>query len=271
VAPTAAQQASPTSSGPPTGDTNVFFRIASDWGSATTNQEVKYTIALQNTRSGAGSGDLNNLVLRSTLPSNLEVIGATSDRGGDPQVTGNDIQLQLAALRPGETVEISVRTRIKPNVARGTLIVSQAQANYTGLSLPLFSNVVTVLVVDAAPTSAATTVAQAVTDTPYPGPATTTAQIVATGSVTSVAATNTVGATTPTSTVGGQLNQAATATSAVASATPQRTLPTATVAPASPQAPLPNTSTGVPLLGFGLLGLTMLVRTVRLKRARERI
>jgi hypothetical protein len=236
------------------GDTNVFFRIASDWGSANAGQEVKYTIALRNTRSAGDANNLSDLLIRSTLPSNLEVLGASSDRGVDPTVAGNDVQLRIATLKPGETIELTVRTRIKPKVARGTLIVSQAQATYAGLAQALFSNVVTVLVVDAAPTSAATAVAQAGTATSTVAPPTNTAQIVATGTSTVVGATSTQGSI---------VNQAATATGVV--------LPTATVAPTTPTAPLPNTSTGVPILGFALLGLTMLVRTVRLHRVRERI
>jgi hypothetical protein len=42
-------------------------------------------------------------------------------------------------------------------------------------------------------------------------------------------------------------------------------------ATSSRKAPLPATSTGVPLAGLVLLGLTMVVRTVRLHRARERV
>jgi hypothetical protein len=54
---------------------------------------------------------------------------------------------------------------------------------------------------------------------------------------------------------------------------------TATATPVPPaaggqsgsQAPLPNTSAGIPFLGVLLLGATLLTRTIRLHRARERI
>jgi hypothetical protein len=36
-------------------------------------------------------------------------------------------------------------------------------------------------------------------------------------------------------------------------------------------APLPDTSSGVPMAGVLLLGMTLLVRTVRLHRAKERL
>jgi len=259
---------------------DVFFRIASDWGSANPGQEVNYTIVLRNTQAEAA---INDLLIRSTLPSNLVVLGASSDSGTDPQVTGNDVQLRLPSLQAGETVEITVRTRIKDGVARGTLIVTQAQASYTGLTQMLFSNVVTVLVVDAAPTSAATQVAQAATNTPavalptntqqgltatedpqaYPPAETATAESAETEApveATAVmeatntpTATNTLGTSQPTSLVEASPTASATAV-------PEQ------------MAPLPDTSsTGVPIFGFALLGMTLFVRTLRIHRARERI
>jgi hypothetical protein len=39
----------------------------------------------------------------------------------------------------------------------------------------------------------------------------------------------------------------------------------------SSTAPLPNTSSGMPIFGFALLGMTLMVRTVRLHRVQSRI
>jgi hypothetical protein len=254
-------QPSPTLGGPPPSDTNVFFRIASDWGSAYPGQDVRYTLVLRNTRPANPNvnADLTGITIRTTLPGNLEVLGASSDRGGTPAVNGNDVQLALDRLRPGEGVEISIRTRIKLDVARGTLIVAQGQVTYSGLNpnQSLFSNVVTVLVVDAAPTSVAqTTPTPTLSPTPSPTP------------------TPEVAPPTATST----LMPSATSTSAAPSVAPdQSRVQTATPVVAGGGSgggappPLPATSTGVPLLGFALLGMTLLVRTVRLHRARERI
>jgi hypothetical protein len=47
--------------------------------------------------------------------------------------------------------------------------------------------------------------------------------------------------------------------------------PEATVTEEDEEAPLPATSTGVPLAGLVLLGMTLLVRTIRIKRSRERL
>lgn len=228
--------------------------MASDWGSAFAGQEVQYTLVLRNTRAPAADGvnDLNNVTISSRMPSNLEVQGATADRSGsDPTVTGNDILYQIASLKPGEGVEIAIRSRIRANVARGTLIVAQSQVQYTGLTQPIFSNIVTVQVVDQAPQA---TVAPTATPTAPPPTATATATSAPASPIASpqtVQLTPTVGRGTPTST---------------ATAQP----PAGGVQPDT-EAPLPATNAGVPLAGLILLGLTLLTRTVRLHRSRERI
>ncbi|MCX7792154.1 MAG: hypothetical protein N2378_16085 [Chloroflexaceae bacterium] len=227
--------------------TDVFFRLASDWGSAYPGQQVNYTLVVRNTRPPAadGANTLRNVTVRSALPANLEVLGARADRGVDPTVSGNDVNYTLDQLQPGEGVEITIPTRIRPDVTAGTLIVVQGQLSYNGLSpAPLFSNIVSVQVVGAAQPPTAP-IAQQVTPTtaPYPPPRSPT-----------VARTVTAGPT---------------ATSAP-TATPLPTI--ATVAPPPPPpAPLPETSAGVPLLGFMLLGGTLLTRTIRLHRARSRL
>jgi hypothetical protein len=58
-------------------------------------------------------------------------------------------------------------------------------------------------------------------------------------------------------------------TQAAAGVAPQE--PEATVTEEDEEAPLPATSTGVPLAGFVLLGMTLLIRTIRIKRSRERL
>jgi hypothetical protein len=223
----------------------LFFRMASDWGSAFPGQEVNYVIAASNTRT---SGALSNVQISSSLPANLEILEAKADRGGDPLVTGNTVSLKLSALDPGAGVEIAIKTRIKATVAIGTQIVSQAELTFTGLALSAHSNIVTVLVVGVPPqvpplqsTATLTTTSALATATPTP-------------------------TTTPT--------EAATAT---ATALP----PTATGAPAieataggaaaSGGAPLPNTSAGVPFLGILMLGMTLMFRTVRVHREQTRI
>jgi len=227
--------------------TDVFFRLASDWGSAYPGQQVNFTLVVRNTRPPVadGSSTLRNITVRSTLPTNLEVLGARADRGVDPTVSGNDVTYTLDQLQPGEGVEITIPTRIRPDVTAGTLIVVQGQLFYAGLApAPLFSNIVSVQVVGAAQPPTAP-IAQQVTPTaaPYPPPRSPTAARTATSGPTATSA--------PT-------------------ATP---LPTIALAPppAPPPAPLPETSAGVPLLGVMLLGGTLLTRTIRLHRARSRL
>ncbi len=245
-------------------ETGIFFRMASDWGSTFAGEEVQYTLVLRNTRPEVegGANDMRNIRIRTTLPANLEVQGASADRGADPRVAGNEIEHQLSLLKPGETVEVTIRTRIRPDVAGGTLIVAQGQLLHTGATRPLFSNIVTVLVVQ---------MPQTATRTPTPV----------------VASPGTSGATTGTGRTGSPTVIAPTATPAglvpqqtppdtdegdeVASVPPTETPAIAGgVTPETP-APLPATSTGVPLSGFVLLGLTLFIRQIRLHREKERI
>ena len=219
----------------------LFFRMASDWGSQFPGHEVNYVIAVSNIRT---SGDMRDLQISSTLPTNLQVLGAKADRGGDPLVAGNTVSLKLDTLKPGEGVEIAIKTKIKDSVAIGTLIISQAELTFTGLSLPAHSNIVTVLVVGAAP-----------------------AQVTPLQTTTTLTATAGLATATPTPT---------TALTATMSSVPAPTSPpTATVAPAggtSPNgAPLPATSSGVPILGVAMLGMTLMLRTVRVHREQTRI
>ncbi|MFQ3663231.1 MAG: hypothetical protein SNJ69_12645 [Chloroflexaceae bacterium] len=228
--------------------TDVFFRLASDWGSAYPGQQVNFTLVVRNTRPPAadGTGTLRNITVRSAMPANLEVLGARADRGVDPTISGNDVNYTLDQLQPGEGVEITVATRIRPDVTAGTLIVVQGQLFYDGLApAPLFSNIVSVQVVGAAQPPTAP-IAQQVTPTtaPYPPPRSPTVARTATG--------------------------APTATS-VPTATPLPTIAAVAPPPAPPPAPLPETSAGVPLLGIMLLGGTLLTRTIRLHRARSRL
>jgi len=227
-------------------ETGTFFRMASDWGSQFVGQEINYVIAFRNTRA---SDPINNLVISSDLPENLEILGRKADRG-DPQIQGNTLTLKLDTLKAGQGVEIAVRTKIKDSVQVGTRILSQATASFDGLAVPLSSNVVTVLIVGADQSTAQ--------------------PLIQAGSPTATASATATSAPSPTAT------ETATATAEPATVAPQAaSAPTvAPIAGQSPDlsaAPLPETSAGVPISGFLLLGLTLLLRTVRLHRAQSRI
>lgn len=240
--PTAAATSTPAPEG------GLNFRMMSNWGSAFPGDEVVYQIVAQN----GGPGAFDNLQLTSTLPANLEVQRAAADRG-DLTQNGNNLLLKIASLKPGETVEIEVRTKIKQSVAIGTRIVSQANLNYDGRRLPAYSNIVTVLVVDQAPAVQAQPTRSG---TAYPAPGT--ASAAPTGSAAASASA------TPTSTPTGTPGATAAATAA----------PTATAViggTSGPRSPLPNTSSGAPLMGFVLLGMTLMIRTVRIHREQSRI
>ena len=55
--------------------------------------------------------------------------------------------MRLNELAAGQSIEISIPVRIKAGVAVDTRIVAQAEMTFTGLSTPLYSNIVPVLVV----------------------------------------------------------------------------------------------------------------------------
>lgn len=230
---------------------DLLLRLSSDWGSAYAGQDIVFTVVLGNTHPAQ---TISAVSLRSVMPSNLQVLGANADRGADPVISGQTVTYTAPDLAPGERVQVTIATRIRPNVAAGTLLVVQAQASYSGLSRPVFSNISTVLVVGDQ---------QVVTVTATLAPVTSPTATATTAGTPTITAT--VAPLSPTATTGAVLGSGA--------------APTATMTPTSPaaggqsggQAPLPNTSAGIPFLGVLLLGATLLTRTIRLHRARERI
>jgi hypothetical protein len=228
---------------------DLFFRLGSDWGSAYPSQQVNYTLVIRNARAVApnGANDLRNVSLRSVLPPNLEVVRANVDRGADPNVTGNEVSYTISQLAPGEGVELTITTRIKTDVSSGTLLVTQGQIQYDGLSAPIYSNIVSLLVVGTSPAQAVTNATATATSSKTP---TATVSGGLLGAVMEISPTNTP-TITPT-------------------ITPAKSA-TAVTGGATPTAPLPETSGGTPLGGVLLLGMTLFLRTWRLHRARERI
>jgi hypothetical protein len=219
--------------------------MQSDWGSVYPGQEVNFVIAAQNTRT---SGAMRNMRIMSAMPANLEVISASASYGVDPnlktvpvKVAGNEVTLDLNQLGPTEQAIIAIKTKIKDDVTIGAQIISQAQLTFTGIRATAFTNLVTVQVVGNAPTKLAQQATATGTTGPTIGPS-------PTASATTTAVPSATSAPGPSATAG----------------------PAPTVAP-RPPAPLPETSTGLPILGFALLGMTLMLRTVRVHRAQSRI
>jgi septal ring-binding cell division protein DamX len=239
----------------------------SDWGSAFPEQEVVYSLILRNNRPSMddNSGTLHDVVVRSSMPRNLEIQGASADRGNDPTIAGHEITYKIGSLKAGEAIEIQVYTMIKEGVDIGTILVAQGEALYDDLGRPLLSNIATVKVVGKAEEQA---VAMAASADPYPSPAATDA----TDTPAAADATDTPAAADAADTPAAAdaadtpVPQAATNYPTVESKRNSvRTTDDGTIIP------LPATHTGVPLAGLLLLGLTLFTRTVRLHRARERI
>jgi len=226
--------------------------MGSDWGSAFTGQEINYDIVFQNTRE---SGVINNLSIISALPDNLQFVSANAGYGPnlnsltsiDPKVLGSEISLKLDELNRGQWVKISIKTKVKDAVATGARIVSQAEATFDGLTLPVRTKPVYVLTVGS-----------------DLGPSLQHAQG-STPSATLVSTSTALPTDTP-----------SIAPTAVSSATPTfvastDSQPASAGAAAPAVAPLPATSQGIPISGILLLGLTLLLRTVRIHRAQSRI
>ncbi len=248
-------EASPTPTEPPApavfGESDLLLRLTSDWGSAYADQDIVFTIVLGNTHPTQTVSAVN---VRSVMPSNLRILSASASRGTDPTINGQTVSYVAPDLAPGERIEINIATRIRPNVATGTLLVVQAQATYRELSRPVFSNISTVLVVgEQQPATATATLAPVISPTFTATTVTVTSPSTASAVPTATATTGVV--------LGGGTS---------ATATPSAASPVAG-GQTGGTAPLPNTSAGIPFLGVLLLGATLLTRTIRLHRARERI
>jgi hypothetical protein len=244
----------PSATAVPTPDAGVFFSMGSDWGSAFTNQEINYDILFQNTRE---SGVINNLSIISALPDNLQFVSASAGYGPDlstltsidPKVLGSEISLTLNELNRGQWLKISIKTKVKDLVATGARIVSQAEATFDGLALPVRTKPVYVLIVGSE-LGPSVPLSQAAAPSATPPPSATP-----------------LPSTTP-SVVPTAVPSATSTPLAVSSQSqPQNTAGGAVVA----AAPLPATSQGIPISGVLLLGLTLLLRTVRIHRAQSRI
>jgi hypothetical protein len=262
---------------PPTPLDDIDLRLTSDWGSAFPGQEVNYTIVLENNRTPEDEDAvLDDVTLRSTLPSNLEVLGATTDVGDDPTVAGNRVEFNLDSFAPGEIIELTVKTRIRDSVPWGTLMVAQGEVEYDSLDRPFLSNIVTLMVLNERQQVATLTATPSPTPTPSDTPtATPTPSDTPTRTPTDPPATPTP-TDTPTpisvadtgalpSPVGTDMAQITTGEQPFFPPPRRNTSETLELPP------LPDTSTGVPIAGFALLGLTLLTRTIRLHREQERL
>ncbi len=219
-------------------------------------QQVNYVIAAQNIRA---EGDMRNLRIRSMMPANLEVVSASASYGIDPAlksvdavVAGNEVSLKLDTLKPGEQVFIAIQTRVKEGATVGSQIVSQAELTFTDIRSMAFSNFVSVLVVGAPPT-AQVSLAQA-----------------------QITPTTTTRPPSPTTAASATPGASPSATSAPSPSPTNAPSPSPTKAAAGgvkppTSVPLPETSTGVPIFGFAMLGMTMMLRTIRIHRAQSRI
>ena len=213
------------------------FQKKSDWGSRFAGESLMYTITVISPTGTLATGGLRDVVVTDQVPTNLEVNGPikVSDQNARVEQQGNQITVRVGTLPAGQTLTIMIPVKIKGDVAAQTRIVNQAQMRYNGITDPIYSNVASVLVVGSPPPLTATALAVVAQDIATPNPATVTAGSGVPGGV--------AGAATATAVAGG--GNFGTAN--------------------------PPTSAGIPILGFVLFGLTLLVRNIRVRRELTRI
>jgi hypothetical protein len=256
-----------------TARSGLSIQMGSDWGSVFPGQAVYLVIQVRNNRTAGGSS-FSNLKLSSVLPANLDILGAE----GDPQtlevkLNGNNLTLDRGELKAGEGFVVGIRARVKGDVAPGTVLITQATLSYEGLRFPARSNLVRLEVVGSPGaqvnvTGGGNQANATATTTPisaYPGPATATPIAPTATAAAATSAPATTATVAPTSGLA--------ATVAPLTAVPTNPAPTsAPVArPPTSSGELPETSGGIPIGGLALLGGTLLVRTVRVRRDKSRI
>ena len=211
------------------------FQKKSDWGSRFAGESLTYTITVISPTGTLTGGSLRDVIVTDQLPANLEVNGSikVSDQNARVEQQGNQITVRVGTLPAGQTLTIMIPVKIKGDVAAQTRIVNQAQLRYNGFTDPVYSNIASVLVVGNAPPLTATAIAK--------------------GEIGGLATAN-----PPT------VTQGQTGVGGVGTAQPSGT-------GAGVGTTNPATSTGIPLAGFVLFGLTLLIHNIRVRREMTRI
>ena len=83
--------------------------------------------------SNPGTGPALNVRAVDPIPSEVEILG-TSSPSGQVSVVGQDVIFETSVLAPGETVTVTIETRVRDNVATPFIIVNEAC--FTGDNIP---------------------------------------------------------------------------------------------------------------------------------------
>jgi peptidoglycan hydrolase-like protein with peptidoglycan-binding domain len=253
-APTLVPVGTPIPTTAPANDVALRFNAASGATEAAPGDLVIFTISLRHAGRGNGgsaplpaaqlsqppTGDetqgepISNVVLVDELSPALEPF-AVNSVGMTVQQSGRRIEASRDELAPGDAAVIVIGARVRDGIDLPT-ITNQASVRYNGAANVIYSNITEVRVLgvqSAQPTA---------TTAPSPGTTTTA-----------------VSTPAPAPTTGnGQVPAVA----------PSATPTSDTTAPAGLGTQLPTTSGGAPLSGITLLGLTLLLYTVRSRHAR---
>jgi hypothetical protein len=145
-----------SSSVPTTNDLRIG--LAGNWGSAYFGDVVRLTVVATNDHPDAALSDVS---IELTLPPSLELVGAEADRGSTPVTSGAAVTYGGFNLDAGDSSRLTVDVRVADSAQSGSVLVTQAQGSFSGADGDSFSNIVTVLVLGAAPTASPTSEATA--------------------------------------------------------------------------------------------------------------
>ncbi|MGC8875377.1 MAG: carboxypeptidase-like regulatory domain-containing protein [Chloroflexia bacterium] len=126
IEPTATVSAPVEATQPPAAD--VTLEVAAEPMGAQPGAGVRFRIVLHNWREARS---LEDIVITCTFSESLELQGAYSPLGV-PRVKGQEVSLQARRLAPGQALPFQVDALVRPEVAPGTRIAVQAEAQAAG-------------------------------------------------------------------------------------------------------------------------------------------